>query len=243
MLERHARWVIRRRWWVIAAWVVLVVIGFALASRIGDVTSNQVTLPGKESQRGLDMIEEHFGNGESTSLQVVYRNPNATVDEPSFRRPVVAGLARAARIVPGTQVVDYYTSGSRDLVGDGGHLTYATLRLPVSPEDGKDDVVPIREAVGPPAGFDETLVGGQAAFDHDTTPIFGDDLKKAELFAFPLAILILLLVFGTVVSALPPLMMAVVTIFVALGATYRAGQATTVGVHVTHARLLRRLDI
>src|SRR5262245_28825646 len=60
MLERHARWVIKRRWWVVAAWAVLLIIGFMLASRVGDVTSNQVSLPGKESQRGLDMIEEHF---------------------------------------------------------------------------------------------------------------------------------------------------------------------------------------
>src|SRR5262245_1641820 len=243
MLERHARWVIKRRWWVIAAWVVLLVIGFTLASRIGDVTSNQVTLPGKESQRGLDMIEDHFGNGESTSLQVVYRSPNATVDDASFREPVVAGLARAAKVVPGTQVVDYYTTGSRDLVGSGGHLTYATLRLPVSPEDGKDYVVPIREAVGTPAGFDETLVGGQAAFDHDTTPIFEDDLQKAELFAFPLALLILLLFFGTVISALLPLMMSIVTIFMALGATYLVGQATTLAVYVTNVIFLVGLGI
>jgi RND superfamily putative drug exporter len=165
------------------------------------------------------------------------------VDDASFREPVVAGLARAAKVVPGTQVVDYYTTGSRDLVGSGGHLTYATLRLPVSPEDGKDYVVPVRNAVGTPSGFEQTLVGGQAAFDHDTTPIFDDDLKKAELFAFPLAILILLLVFGTVVSALLPLMMAVVTIFMALGATYLVGQATTLAVYVTNVIFLVGLGI
>ena len=96
MLERLARWVIRRRWWVVAGWIVLFAIGLMLAPRIGDVTSNQVTLPGKESQHGIDLIEEHFGNGESSSLQVVYRNPNATVDDASFRDPVVAGLKRAA---------------------------------------------------------------------------------------------------------------------------------------------------
>ena len=113
MLERHARWVMRRRWWIVAAWVVLVVIGFMLAGRIGDVTSNQVTLPGKESQRGIDLIKQKFGDGKSTSVQVVYRNPNATVDDPSYRAAVTAGLARAAAVVPGTQVIDYYSSGSK----------------------------------------------------------------------------------------------------------------------------------
>ena len=197
MLERHARWVIRRRWWVVAGWIVLLVVGFMLASRIGDVTSSQVTLPGKESQRGIDLIQNKFGNGDSTSLQAVFRNPSATVNDPAYRAAVTAGLTRAAAVVPGTQVVDYFSSGSRDLVGDGGHLTYATLRLPISPEDAKDKVAPIREALGTPTGFEPTLVGGAAALDHDTTPIFNDDLKKAELIAFPLALLILLVVFGT----------------------------------------------
>ena len=92
MLERHARWVIRRRWWVVAGWIVLLVVGFMLASRIGDVTSSQVTLPGKESQRGIDLIQNKFGNGDSTSLQVVYRNPNATVNDAGLPR----GRHRAA---------------------------------------------------------------------------------------------------------------------------------------------------
>src|SRR4029453_3716265 len=101
-----------------------------------------------------------------------------------------------------------------------GHPPYAPLRVPISPEDGKDEVVPVREAVGTPPGFEKTLVGGQAAFDHDTAPIFDDDLKKAEVIAFPLALLILLIVFGTVVSALLPIAVAVVTIVMALGTTY-----------------------
>ena len=137
MLERHARRVIRRRWWVVAAWIVPLAIGLMLAPRIGDVTSNQVTLPGKESQRGIDLIEQKFGNGESSSLQVVYRNPNATVDDASYREPVTAGWRRAAAIVPGTQVIDYYSSGSSDLVGDDGHLTYATSRMPISPRTAR----------------------------------------------------------------------------------------------------------
>jgi RND superfamily putative drug exporter len=243
MLERHARWVIRRRWWIVAAWVVLVIIGFTLAARIGDVTSTQVALPGKESQRGVDLIKQKFGDGESTSMQVVYRNPSATVDDPAYRAAVTTGLARAAAVVPGTQVIDYYTSGSRDLVGGGGHLTYATLRLPISPEDGKGKVEPIRRAVGTPPGFEKTLVGGQAAFDHDTAPIFDDDLKKAEIIAFPLALLILLAVFGTVVSALLPIAVAVVTIVMALGATFLVGQATTLAVYVTNVITLIGIGI
>src|SRR5262245_21593226 len=188
MLERHARFVARRRWWIVAGWIVLLVVGFMLASRVGDVTTNEVSLPGKESQRGVDLIEQHFGNGQSTSLQAVFQSDQLTVNDAQFRSGVQSSLARAAALVPGTQVVDYYKTGSGDLVGNDGHLTFATLRLPLSAEDAKDKVEPIREALGTPPGMEKTLVTGQAATDHDLTPIFDDDLAKAEAIAFPLAL-------------------------------------------------------
>jgi RND superfamily putative drug exporter len=245
MLERHARFIARRRWWVVGVWVVLLVVGIGLAMRVGDVTTNEVTLPGTEGQRGIDLIQEHFteGGGKYTTLQAVFRNPDATVDQAQYRQPVTAALARAQKVVPGTQIVSYYGTGSGDLVGDGRHLTYATIRLPLAPADAKDKVQPIREALGTPPGFEKTLVGGQAAFDHDTTPIFNDDLAKAETIAIPLALIILLIFFGTLVSALVPIMMAAVTIFMALGATYLVGQATTLAVYVTNVITLVGLGI
>jgi uncharacterized membrane protein YdfJ with MMPL/SSD domain len=243
MLERHGRRMARYRWWVVGAWVVLLVVGATLAMRVGDVTSNQVTLPGTESQDGLDLIDEKFGDGESSSLQAVFRHPTLTVDQPGYREPVTASIERAAKVVPGTQVVDYYSSGSQDLVSPDRHLTYATLRLPLEPEDAKDEVEPIREALGTPPGFEKTLVGGQAAFDHDTTPIFDEDLQRAETFAFPLALLILLFVFGTVVSALLPLLVSIVTIAMSLGTIYLVGQATTLAVYVTNVIVLIGIGI
>src|SRR5437870_3669194 len=143
----------RHRWWVVGAWLVLLVVGFWLASGVGKVTTSQVSLPGTESQRGLDLIGDHFAKGDYTSLQAIFRNGTLTVDDPAFEAAVTASLARAAKVVPGTGVVSFYSSGSRDLVGDGGHLTFATLRLPQAPDDAKNSVTPIRAALGTPAGF------------------------------------------------------------------------------------------
>lgn len=232
--ERLATVMARRRWWVVGAWFVVLIVGMALAARIGDVTTTEVSLPGTESQRGIELIEDNLAAGDYTSVQPVFRNRTLTVDDAAYREAVTASLERAAKVVPGTEVISTYSSGSRDLVGDDGHLTYATLRLPISPADAKDEVADIRAALGTLPGFETTLLGGQAAVDADTTPIFDDDLKKAEMVAFPLALLILLFVFGSVVSALLPIAISVVTIVTALGATFLVGQATTLAVYVTN---------
>jgi uncharacterized membrane protein YdfJ with MMPL/SSD domain len=233
-LERHARRMARRRWWVVGAWIAIFAVTFVLAGRIGEVTTTQVSLPGTESQRGIDLIENTFADGEYTTVQPVFQHTTLTVDDPEYREAVTASLERAAKVVPGTQVVSFFTSGSRDFVGNGGKLTYATLRLPIDPADAKDEVKPIREAIGTLPGFEKTLVGGQAAVDADTTPIFDEDLVRAEIIAFPLALLILLFVFGTVVSALLPIAISVVTIVGALGATFIVGQSMTLAVYVTN---------
>jgi uncharacterized membrane protein YdfJ with MMPL/SSD domain len=233
-LERHAQRMARRRWWVVAAWFAIFAVTFALAGRIGEVTTTAVTLPGTESQRGIDLIENTFADGEYTTVQPVFQHKSLTVDDPEYRESVTTALDRAAKVVPGTQVVSFFSSGSRDFVGNDGKLTYATLRLPIDPADAKDEVKPIREAIGTLPGFEKTLVGGQAAVDADTTPIFDEDLVRAEIIAFPLALLILLFVFGTLVSALLPIVISVVTIVGALGATFLVGQTMTLSVYVTN---------
>lgn len=233
-LQRHAQRMARRRWWVVGAWIAIFLVTFMLAGRIGEVTTTQVSLPGTESQRGIDLIESTFADGEYTTVQPVFQHKTLTVDDPEYRDAVTASLERAARVVPGTQVVSFFTSGSRDFVGNDGKLTYATLRLPIDPADAKGEVKPIREAIGTLPGFEKTLVGGQAAVDADTTPIFDEDLVRAEIIAFPLALLILLFVFGTLVSALLPIAISVVTIVGALGATFIVGQSMTLAVYVTN---------
>ena len=92
----------------------------------------------------------------------------------------------------------------------------------------------IREALGTPEGFQPTLVGGEAAVEHDTGPIIEDDLAAAEMIVLPVALLVLLLFFGSVVSALLPLLMAGATIMLAFAGTYIAGQGMEIADLVTN---------
>ena len=58
-MERHARRMHRRRWWVVAAWIAFMVVALGLASRVGEVTTTEVTLPGTEGQAGYYHTPEH----------------------------------------------------------------------------------------------------------------------------------------------------------------------------------------
>jgi len=234
-LHRHGRLVARARWVVIPLFLALMVGAVMLAGRIGEVTTSEATLPGSEAARGLQLLQDHFSHGrETTDVQPVFRNPRLTVDDPAYRAAVTRSLDRAAAVVPGTRVVSYFGTGSRDLVGQDGHMTFATLSLPLSEIRAEGRIDDIRAALGTPAGFAPTLVGGDAALGHDIGPGVQNDLARAESIVLPVALLILLIFFGSAVSALLPLAMAGVTIAFALAGTFLFGQAMDIADLVTN---------
>jgi len=234
LLERHGRRMARLRWAVIPLWILIIAGAAMLAGRLGEVTSSDLTLPNTEAQRGTELVQTHFAKGrEYSDVQPVFRSARLTVDDPAYRAAVTASLERAARVVPGTTVVSYFSTGSRDLVGRDGHLTFATLRLPLSTDDAKARVPAIRAALGTPAGFQRTLVGGEAASAHDQDPLVDHDLARAELVVFPAALLVLLIFFGSIVSALLPMLLAGTTIAGAFAGTFLVGQTMSIASHTT----------
>lgn len=239
VLERAGRAVGRWRWPVIGLWVLVLAGAVLLAGRAGDVMTGEQDLPGSESARGAALIEQNFGGdgGDSSEIRLVFRDPARSVDDPAFREAAEADIARAAAVVPGTETVSYWSTGDPDLVGEDGHMTYATLRVPLDDTAAGERVPEIREAVAVPGG-PEVLVGGDAALGHDLDPIVEEDLAFAEMIVLPVALFVLLVFFGSLVSALIPVAMAIVTILLSLAGTWIAGQATPIADIVTNVIVL-----
>jgi uncharacterized membrane protein YdfJ with MMPL/SSD domain len=78
-------------------------------------------------------------------------------------------------------------------------------------------------------------ITGEQSLDHDVNGLSQEDLEKGELqFGLPAALIILLLVFGTVVAGLLPLLMAIVSIVVALGLTALLAQPFEISIFVVN---------
>src|SRR5207249_900625 len=97
-------------------------------------------------------------------------------------------------------------------------------------------------ALGHPADV-RTYVTGPAAIQHDLDPIFGADLKKGEAIALPIALLVLLLVFGLSASVTVPFIFAGCTIFGTLGLVYAFAHVLTMPTYVTNLVFLIGLGI
>ncbi len=120
---------------------------------------------------------------------------------------------------------------------------YARLQADV---DRAAHVVPTAKAtalVGRPAGTSATYVTGAAAIQHDLDPIFGQDLARGEAIALPIALLVLLTVFGLSWATLMPFLFAGCTIMGTLGLVFLTAHAMTTATYVTNLVQLIGLGI
>ncbi len=240
MTERLAVSSSRRPWLALAGWALALVAAIAItAAFLGDALSgDEEVTSDTDSRRADELVSERLaaergGLGQDATEVVIVRSSDATVDEPRFERRVRA-LAGELQVAGATQVINFYDTGERRLVsGDRD----ATAMLVAAGPDAEDDIGGIVETVEGAdgrGGFDVTITG-EFTLDDDFSTLAGEDLKNGELgFGMPAALIVLLIVFGSVVAGLIPLLLAIVSITVALALLALVGQVFPLSVFATN---------
>ena len=220
----------------LAAWgVVLVLSVVAIGGLLGSTLTTDAEMTNDpESYRAYDLIGEHFPPSDDYVQDVVViRSPTLRVTEPAFRAKVEA-LAREIEATGAVQPVPtVYSTGDRTLVAPSGRATILPLGFLGPGEDRIGEVIAIVDRAETD-GF-ETAITGELTADEDFSTLAEEDLQQGELqFGLPVALLVLLLVFGAVVAGLLPVLVALVAIIVALGLTALLGQAFDLSVFVVN---------
>ncbi|MDQ2982087.1 MAG: MMPL family transporter, partial [Actinomycetota bacterium] len=232
-MERWTRWILRYRWPVLVLWLLVLLAGGYSSSKLPALLSNTFTMPGTDSERARTILQQRYGDRSDGAFTVVFRVPNA--DEPGLRARLQQSLETAAQEVPSGQ--------ARSLVRGGDHVLYADVvsTLDLAKAKGYTDDILRKLLKG---GGVEPFVTGQAAIEHDLDPIFNEDLQKGEFrIAIPIALAVLLLVFGLSWSVTIPLLFAACTIMGTLGAVYVIAHGFTMATYVTNLVQLIGLGI
>ncbi len=161
LLDRWTRGVIRLRWLVVAAWVVVFLISGVLSGQLAELFRSQAGMPGTESQKVNNILEDEFGQKSYAGMTLVVR---AEAGGAGSLVPVVERAAqRAAQALPTAQVVGVQTVS--DVV------VTATIASTLDVPDAKDYTEAMREAIGPIDGA-TTYLTGNAAIAGDLDPVF-----------------------------------------------------------------------
>jgi RND superfamily putative drug exporter len=214
---RRARYAVAAAW-LIAAVLSLAAVTGAFGTTLDDLLSNRFDLPGTDSEQSLTLLTEHFGQRSDSGYTLVFSGDVA----PAAQQ---AALKRAAAVVPGARI------GPLQPAGPG--VAFAQIDTRLEPQPAALRVEAMRRAVGSVSGG-RVYVSGQVAINHDLQPVFNADLKRGEEIAIPIAVLVLLIVFGTATAALVPLLMAAGTVPVTLGLLWIVAHEMNMAIYVTN---------
>ncbi len=205
-MERWTRLVLRHRWLVLVTWAAVFLVALVASSRLSALLTNRFTLPGTDTERAEQILQDNFGQRSTGSFTLVVQAPDG--DAEALVAEVRAAAERVTAKLPTGRLVSVQALS--------GSVVAAQIVSDLEPADAKGHTGAMREAVGRIPGATPYLTG-QAATEHDLDPVFSEDLKKGELYlAVPIALAILVVTFGTL-SFLLPFAFALVTIPTTLG--------------------------
>ncbi|MFC9219257.1 MMPL family transporter [Streptomyces hygroscopicus] len=213
LLHRWGVFAARRRRAVLAVWLVLMAAVIALGVRAAGEFTAETDIPGSQAQSALTEMNRHFPSTEHQSAQIVFGTPEDT----SFKDPAMAEAMdkslTAAATVPGvTSVTDPTAAGT---VSPDGRTAVAQVwfgaaeheAIPEGDLDALKDTAQSSRA----AGID-VLFGGDAYRES------GSPGGPAEALGLLVALLVLAVTFGQLLSAGLPLLMAVFAVGTSLAA-------------------------
>ena len=203
VLERLARWSVRRRRLVVAAWLVALVGIGVLGSVAGGDSANNFRIPGSESQAVTDLLKERFPARAGDSAQLVFKAEKGVTD-PTVRAAMEDLFARVAQVGHVLSVDSPYAATAEATSADGA-VGFATVQFdapgPDIPKARVGDVKALALAANEP-GLQVDLGGTVVAFADNDGP------QGSEGIGLLAAVVILLITFGSVIAMGLPVMTA-----------------------------------
>jgi RND superfamily putative drug exporter len=223
----------RRRRWVVAIWVAIVVCALPFAARQTEhLTGGGFDVPGSQSKAVAESMQGVFAR-EATGIAVLLRaTPGAGEDE---RTAAVVRVQREVAAVEGIALPPAVARrGELQLQRRGS--TLLPLSSAVAPDDLIDPAVDLREALDPGTaeGGVTTYLAGQPTVWAGMQELSKKDLAQAEAGGFPIVALILLVVFGSLAAAALPLTLGFVSVMVTGALIYFISLQMSTSVFVTN---------
>ncbi len=217
MFYRLGRLAYTHRRLVIAAWLLACVVSAPFILRLPSVLEvGGFSNPNIESARARALLEAEIPSFSSSVLVIIFESDDLSATESEFAAQAQAALAGVVEMPEVTSVVSFIDNPRQ--ISTDGRTAYTLIRLAPSPEESQRLMPEVRERLAE-TELDVTLAGAPAFYE-DVERISEQDLRRAEAIAIPFALLALLLVFGSVVGALVPLVVGGLSVAAVLGLVF-----------------------
>ncbi|MEK4520477.1 MMPL family transporter [Psychrobacillus sp. FSL W7-1457] len=200
----------------LGVWIILFVALAFFALRLPSLLEGDGFKMNGEHQQVMDELTETFDLPAETLFVVFDKTSDQTIQD-------------TLNDIENLKIVKDIQSPLEDSTLYKEHVSYAMLHFNTDTENMSEVVDDIRQSIGNEKGV--TLTGA-AAINKDINSASQKDLASAEAIGLPIALVVLLLAFGSVVAALVPIAVGIVTVVSALGVMTFFGEAMDLSIFV-----------
>jgi RND superfamily putative drug exporter len=220
-LARLGRASFRHRGVVSVAWLALLGAIVALLITVGGSFDDRFTIPGSESQDALDQLAEASPGAGAASAQIVFVAPDgATVADPTYAAAIQDVVTAAGRAPQVAGVVSPFDSQA---LSPDGQAALATVGFAAEREEIDPSSLDALEATADAARD----AGMEVAVGGDVFGTTGVTIGATEFIGVVVAVLVLVLTFGSLLAAGMNLLTAIIGIGVGMGGLLLASNVVT----------------
>lgn len=234
---RFGALIYRLRWVVILLWVVSLGVSAYFAPQVSErLSGGDITLPGSESAAAQEVLDEQ--GADSGDYVIVFESEGLDAKDEAFREAESDVLDRVSDLSGVSGVTGYGSTQEEAFISEDGGESYAVI----STNSGGENLL---EEIRAEADSEElqTYVTGQDAVESDLQEAAQESIQQAEVFALPIALVILVIAFGGLVAAGIPMLVGVSSVLGTLGLVYLVSQFYEMSIFVTQVATMLGLGL
>ncbi len=228
--ERLARSSATHPWRTMGIWVTIIVVAvLGTSSLLSSGLTSETKQHGKQpdSTIGLELIQDRMTGPQKMSEFVIVRSAAHTAKDAAYKAYVTELAGEITGLGHGIveSVATYYQAKDPTLVSKDGRAMLIQVVMAGDLNTAIDNVDELHAVVTAGQGGDFTLQQtGTASLNQMGNELAKSDMEKAEIFGVPVALIVLVVVFGALLAAFMPLVLSVLSIVLALTLTGLIGQ-------------------
>ncbi len=200
MFENFGRKIIKLRLYVVLIWVLMVFLSLPFAPQ-----AQKYLKPGGFSNENFPSVEARKMMQEkmevsTIAFDIVFSHDDWSPFDPRFTQSIQGALSPLYKYEEVSSIITHTDDPNR--ASSMSNTVHATVGLSIELEESLEFLEMVEEEINP--GSLKMIITGGPALYRDISLASEKDLRKGEIFAFPLATVTLLIVFGTIIAAFLP---------------------------------------
>jgi RND superfamily putative drug exporter len=219
--------VIAYRVLILTLWIVLTVFGAFGAAKVDSVLRGEgATVKGSESYRQNEIVQKYFPHQYTKNLIITLKSKSLKLEQPEFISAMnkIKSFLNTRKEVG--SIFDFNTDGSLASEDHKGTFILIGIRDAANEQNIGSEIPSMLAARIKNINIDpriELHATGEPLIVNDMAKISDEDGARAERKILPLVVVLLILVFGALVSALIPVIVAFISIIITLGCLFVIG--------------------